>query len=777
MATATYSFDQINGPDVLNAVTTGYQNYPVLVTYANGAGVVFFSTEGAGIAARLIDSQGNPTGPQISVSTGSNPIQADAALLSNGNVVLTWAQGAPSSIVARIFTPDLQPVGGLITVQTGLSNQNYYEPDVTAMANGGFAIAGFRTIGPSTSDIHIKTYNASGVFQNTTGASAPAGFSPAIATLTDGNIALAFNRYNGPQTETDLWTAIYSPTLGIVRAPTLLDSSGNHHFNPDVDALPDGSFLISEERSTGSNIEVVTARLSATGASLDTDITGTTTAYGPSSAVSPTGHTVVVMEGDTHIRATLLLANGTIGAQKLALQVDGNQVLPAVTWTNPYTIQLAYTASSGADGDGSDQGIAVSRFLVVRTTSSDASGETLTGDALIDVMFGNAGNDTMDGGGGPDTMHGGAGDDTYYVESGGDVVDEGSPGSSGYDTVVASFGYTLGFGVDALVLSGSAAAGTGNDLANLLTGNAAANILDGSYGADLMRGLGGNDVYVVDDAGDVVDEIAPGSGGYDSVLSSVDHELGPNLEALTLTGTGKIDGRGNGLGNTLFGNGAINKLSGGGGDDLLRGGGGKDTLDGGGGSDTADYSDMAKAVQLKLDGSKMVSVKIGGKSEDQLKNVENVTGGLGKDKLVGDGKANMLDGLLGKDTLSGGAGKDKFLFDTGLGSDNADSITDFKHKQDKLALDDAIFAAIGVKLDKAEFYAKAGARKAHDASDRIVYDSSTGKLYYDDDGKGGHTPAAGGHADQQAAAHDRRFQHRLDAGPGPACQPNRMVAN
>ena len=37
------------------------------------------------------------------------------------------------------------------------------------------------------------------------------------------------------------------------------------------------------------------------------------------------------------------------------------------------------------------------------------------------------------------------------------------------------------------------------------------------------------------------------------------------------------------------------------------------------------------------------------------------------------------------------------------------------------------------------FYAAAGAT-AHDATDRIVYDSSTGKVYYDDDGTGQDAP-------------------------------------
>jgi Ca2+-binding RTX toxin-like protein len=52
--------------------------------------------------------------------------------------------------------------------------------------------------------------------------------------------------------------------------------------------------------------------------------------------------------------------------------------------------------------------------------------------------------------------------------------------------------------------------GTGNVLANVITGNSANNVLDGGAGADTLIGGAGNDTYVVDNAGDVVTEVASG---------------------------------------------------------------------------------------------------------------------------------------------------------------------------------------------------------------------------------------------------------------------------
>jgi Ca2+-binding RTX toxin-like protein len=89
------------------------------------------------------------------------------------------------------------------------------------------------------------------------------------------------------------------------------------------------------------------------------------------------------------------------------------------------------------------------------------------------------------------TMQGGTDGDTYIVETAADSVSEA--GGSGTDTVASYIDYTLGTGLERLVLLGDAVSGTGNTASNILTGNAANNVLNGAAGADMLIGGAGSD--------------------------------------------------------------------------------------------------------------------------------------------------------------------------------------------------------------------------------------------------------------------------------------------
>jgi Ca2+-binding RTX toxin-like protein len=149
--------------------------------------------------------------------------------------------------------------------------------------------------------------------------------------------------------------------------------------------------------------------------------------------------------------------------------------------------------------------------------------------------------------------------------------------------------------------------GLGDDT---LTGNAANNVLQGGAGADSMAGGAGDDIYIVDDSGDLVTENA--LEGTDTVNSSITYTLTSNVENLTLTGTASINATGNELDNIITGNHAANTLDGGAGNDTLNGMAGNDILNGGAGDDQLQGGGGNDTYQLNLgDGADVIDDMVG----------------------------------------------------------------------------------------------------------------------------------------------------------------------
>ena len=101
--------------------------------------------------------------------------------------------------------------------------------------------------------------------------------------------------------------------------------------------------------------------------------------------------------------------------------------------------------------------------------------------------------------------------------------------------------------------------------------------------------------------------------------------------------------------------------------------------------------------------------------------------------LGGDG-ADQLNGGAGNDVLNGGAGADIFIFADALGAGNVDGIQDFVTGQDRLFLENAVFA--GLPTGVLAVGALVNGSVAQEADDRILYDPTTGALFFDPDGTG-----------------------------------------
>ncbi len=474
------------------------------------------------------------------------------------------------------------------------------------------------------------------------------------------------------------------------------------------------------------------------------------------------------------------------------------------------------TFVSGADSGGNDTvkssisyllGKNVENLTLIGTGETNGTGNELNniiiGNNAANTLDGGDGDDNMDGGGGKDliigglgndilngstgdidTLIGGLGSDTYLVGLPEDIVVEDF--DEGIDVVTSSAStYTISANVEHLILALGNINGTGNELNNQIIGSTGANIIDGGAGADTMSGATGNDVYVVDNVGDSVIETSTLAAEIDTVSSSIDYTLTANVEKLVLTGSGNLNGTGNGSSNILIGNGGNNTLSGMSGNDTLNGGAGTDSLMGGNGNDTYVIEDIFDTVTEEFNtvdnsdtGIDLVQSSI---SYMLTANVENLTltgmGNLdgtgnnldnlvtgnsgnnvlkgdvvnytlssagGNDTLIGGAGNDTLNGQLGNDTLTGGVGADKFVYNTGRsfsGADlGSDRITDFKlnAEADKIVLGKTTFAltssaASGFSV-ATEFASVTTDLLAKGSAAKIVYSSETGNLFYNANG-------------------------------------------
>lgn len=382
-------------------------------------------------------------------------------------------------------------------------------------------------------------------------------------------------------------------------------------------------------------------------------------------------------------------------------------------------------------------------FFAGDSTYQGFAGGDILSDALSvdtdDVFYGNDGNDVISSGLGRDTIYGGGGDDAL----GGGVPNSAGRliyGGNGRDTIAGNaFGDSL-FG------------GKGNDLIQSVAGD---DLLNGGAGIDTMEGGDGNDVFIVDNSADQPREGQNRPGETDTVRTSVSF----SVAALTngYRGIEVLDGGSATSGVTLTGSSFTIRISGGAQNDTLNGDpatgvefdgrGGDDTMNGGNAGDTY-HVDGAGDVISDTGGTDTVLASAdytlgAGQALERLVAAAGLTGLA----LTGNEFANTLVGRGGDDTLSGGDGFD--LLTGGLGADSfvlqtsaasRDRLMDFTPGTDQLLLSEALFGELdGPGLGFADRFVVNTTGRASDggtADTRVIYDSTSGKLYFDANGTG-----------------------------------------
>jgi Ca2+-binding RTX toxin-like protein len=459
--------------------------------------------------------------------------------------------------------------------------------------------------------------------------------------------------------------------------------------------------------------------------------------------------------------------------------LDGGSGTDTVVYagsTAGVTIDLANGIALGGDGDGQVQivgrGAAIRHDFLVGFENAVGSsfGDHLIGNAQANALSGGGGDDTLTGGGGADRLNGGAGSDTAdYADAMSGVRLSLAGGRSGGDRYIS---------IENLAGSGFNDHLTGNSAANVLTGQGGNDVLDGGRGDDTLLGdfayqgdapprpgLGSGYATLGADATNnsmaaafdisnnftmtsdtdifdsttllhsTVNAIGNGQGGYYKVnlvagtviTIDIDHIADPDIHdswVRLLDSDGNIvaenDDGGGDPGSTHNRDSSLVFVV----------------------QETGPYYVLEGAWSPDVPGDGWAEAVPAGSAYELNVSVEFPPapvqpGVAGSDTLTGGGGSDLLDGGLAADTLTGGLGEDSFRFSTELGSGNIDWIRDFKVIDDTILLDNLIFESVGGDgaLALSAFYGSA-AGVAHDADDRILYDTDSGALSYDVDGGG-----------------------------------------
>jgi Ca2+-binding RTX toxin-like protein len=165
---------------------------------------------------------------------------------------------------------------------------------------------------------------------------------------------------------------------------------------------------------------------------------------------------------------------------------------------------------------------------------------------------------------------------------------------------------------------------------------------------------------------------------------------------------------------------------------VLDGGLGADTMDGGLGDDTYLIDNAGDYVWEGVGAG--TDTAVASINYTLRANFENLVLTGTAASGVGNALDNRITGNASANTLTGDEGADTFVFAAALGAGNIDAITDFNVADDTIELDVTIFTGISIGALAVEAFVIGTA--AADGNDRIIYDPTTGALYYDADGDG-----------------------------------------
>jgi hypothetical protein len=657
-----YVWTQRTAPDFLNNLLTAESQFaPAIASSPDGTRYfgAWSDIATADVRGRLVGNTGVPTADEFLVNStvAGSQTEPSIAALDNSTWVVSFTDFSTDlggDVRFRRFDFNGNPLGNDAAFDA--SDGNDSESDVTALTDGGFAIAYTRAFGGGDLDIHVQRFHADGtengvrIFVDEQGPLSTR--FPSIAGLAFGGFVVAWEQEPAAGGDTSVWFQRYDASGAAAGGHVLIDGQGLFNQGIEVAALQDGGFVVAyEDSSWDTNDGLITGDITvqfynADGTPRSARLRANdnnpqdNTEFNPSLTVLSNGF-VVVGWSDFNLAlhhqaydpggfpaGTNYLVDGSVFEGEIAALTSG---------------LVANVHQSTIDDSGVTSSIRHSIHELSRTISSDAADDTLAGDSLRDTLLGNAGADLLIPRGGNDTVDGGTGLDTIsYADATQAVV------------VDLAFNIALGaeIGTDAVTRVENVITGSGNDAVGA---NGAANVLDGRGGSDTVSYYAASGPVIIDLAANV---------GVDP--TSIDVLV--NFE----------NANGSGFNDAISGTAAAN------------------VLNGLGGNDTVSYYLAAGPVTINL----AAGTANDGTSIDTLLNIENANGSSFGDVIIGDGGNNILNGLGGGDALTGNGGLDTFV--QRVGEANGDVVADFDGAG-AAAGDTFVFVGFGTAAQGATF--------------------------------------------------------------------------
>jgi len=656
------------------------------LTMLPGGGYIVTWRDSQRIAFQLYDGKGDKVGANQFVPAGAAQQFADVKPIGlNGDFAITWTENAGTSAAGRAvksqtYSFNGTPVSPVVTLNT--------TTDVVDGAQMSANDQGWMTTYVEKNVVKMVQYGGDGTPGNPLSISTETSPTfPDVAWIGGANHAVSYvsqgKAYLRVASGTTATTAISIPSAIEADVVGLKGANG----------APTGEFVVVTNSDNSSNSKIEARKYHFDGTNIVADAgypvtisTGQKPSAGESQvsvtalreggfAVAYVASTPNVDTGDIWVR--VVDATGALG-QAIKVHSDrGQQLTPDISEMADGRLSVSFHNPSLSDGRSST----ISTVVV----DARASAAALTGTSHDDIYAPSVHeNDNFNGGDGVDTL-------TFQAAAAGVAVDLGvGKGTAGIakDDTYSNFENIIGSNFADTLIGGAGA--------NKLDGGAGNDTLDGGADADVLIGGTGSDTYILDHAGDVIQESSAADGGVDTVYTAVSHALEAFVENMVATGSNAITLTGNGWNNNITGNEAANQISGGGGNDVLSGAGGNDVMDGGTGDDAlyggigddslygsdgndalygSDGNDILDggAGNDVLDGGVGNDVLAGGGGDDNLQagsGDDNLQGNDGNDVLYGADGNDALDGGAGNDVLYGGAGADNLK--GGLGDDVID---------------------------------------------------------------------------------------------------------